>query len=112
MSNITIADLPEEEKLKVSRLVDRLVSLGKENEELQSSISTEQSRHAAEIDEARRCIDANTKQWQTQISERNSIVDELTSKRSMALSMMHMYQTKMLELSRTLDNYLQIYDIS
>lgn len=101
---ITIADLPEEEKLKVSRLVDRLVSLGKENEELQSSISQERSRYAVEIDEARRHIDRNTQQWQTQLQQKDLVIEELMSKRSMSLSMLHMYQSKILELSRQVTN--------
>jgi len=33
-SNLTLSDLPEVEKAKVARLVDRLVSLAKEHEDL------------------------------------------------------------------------------
>lgn len=67
--SITIADLSEEEKSKVTRLVDKLVSLGKEHEETIATLSRERSRHAAEIDAANRAL--------KELSLKESIIGEI-----------------------------------
>jgi hypothetical protein len=93
--SLTLADLPDEERTKVTRLVERLVSLGRENEDLLSEISSLRARHASELEDANNTATATTIHWEARVSTLLVSLGQNEEKRSVLLGLIKAYQTRL-----------------
>ena len=95
----TLADLPQEEKDKIQRIVDKVVSLGHENDELRNQLQKQTQQHAEQLTEltgklqkttgllylyqstleAKLAFDAGT-EYESLLRGKQSIIDELRNK--------------------------------
>ena len=88
---LTIADLPEAEKARITHLASRLMSLGREHEETMSDLSNERARHATEIDTADRKLGAADDKLVAQ----SEVICTLQEQRASALSLLQQYQQRL-----------------
>lgn len=92
LDDITIADLPDSEREKVSRLVEKLVSLGREQEELIADLAYERSRHANEIETSSQMLQQQQLRSEYEKGQLELQLAESKGKRRSALSLLHLYQ--------------------
>ena len=92
---LTIADLPEAEKARITHLVDRLMTLGREHEETMSSLSHERARHAAEIDAANRRIEEELGVADEKVLQQSETIIQLQEQRAAAFSLLKKYQARL-----------------
>lgn len=84
---ITVSDLSDSEKAKITRLVDKLVSLGKEHEEVLNSIKTIKSNNRNEV------IELNAKLQQLEI-DNNKLKEYQEASEKSYLIYLSLYQDK------------------
>jgi len=103
-SEITISDLPEAERSKVSRLVERLVTLGTEHQDavdklsgLEAQSKTDEEAHTAQLDDLRF---GNA----TDVQRLNDVVAAVEGQRTSAFEMLTQYQTRLEEMAQVLRN--------
>lgn len=92
---ITISDLPDGEREKVARLVDKLVSLGREQEELVADLAFEKSRHAMEMDTSRQQLLTCQSQFGQEREELKEKLAEVHDKHRSGLRLLHLYQVSL-----------------
>jgi hypothetical protein len=92
---ITISDLPDGEREKVARLVDKLVSLGREQEELVADLAFERSRHAMEMDTSRQQLLICQSQFEQEREELKEQLAEVHGKHRSGLRLLHLYQVSL-----------------
>ena len=92
---ITISDLPDGEREKVARLVDKLVSLGREQEELVADLAFERSRHAMEMDTSRQQLLTCQSQFGQEREELKEQLAEVHGKHRSGLRLLHLYQVSL-----------------
>jgi hypothetical protein len=92
---ITISDLPDSEREKVARLVDKLVSLGREQEELVADLAFERSRHAKEMDTSRQQLLTCQSQFGQEREELKEQLAEVHGKHRSGLRLLHLYQVSL-----------------
>ena len=92
---ITISDLPDGEREKVARLVDTLVSLGREQEELVADLAFERSRHAMEMDTSRQQLLTCQSQFGQEKEELKEQLAEVHGKHRSGLRLLHLYQVSL-----------------
>jgi len=92
---LTISDLPETEKTRITHLVDRLMTLGREHEEVMSSLSNERARHAVEIDAANRRIEEELGAVDLRLIQQSETIQHLREQRAAAFSMLQKYQDRL-----------------
>lgn len=95
MSALTIADLPLAEKARITGLVDRLMSLGREHEETMSHLSNERARHATEIDAANRRIEEELGIVDSKLLQQSETIQQLQEQRASAFAMLRQYQARL-----------------
>lgn len=91
-TNLTLSDLPPNEKAKVARLVDRLVSIGHENETLTKELKEAKEQHTQTI----AALDSHIADKMKSLEENREL---LTERLINALGLLQVYQTKVDELS-------------
>jgi hypothetical protein len=98
MAHLTLGDLPEEEKAKISRLVEKLVSLGHEKDELVEKLNNDKILYDEEINEIKSDYSNKFEQLinKTNLYEKNS--KDLQSN-------VDKYQYELLNKQKELDNY-------
>jgi len=92
---LTIADLPEQEKSRITHLVDKLISLGREHEETMSCLSNERARHASEIDAANRRIENELGVVDSKLMQQSETIQQLQEQRAAAFSLLKQYQARL-----------------
>jgi len=92
---LTIADLPELEKARITHLVDRLMTLGREHEETMSSLSNERARYASEIDAATRRYEEDLATVDAKLLQQSETIQQLQEQRAAAFSMLKKYQARL-----------------
>ena len=92
---LTIADLPEQEKTRITHLVDKLISLGREHEETMSCLSNERARHASEIDAANRRIENELGVVDSKLMQQSETIQQLQEQRAEAFSLLKQYQARL-----------------
>lgn len=97
----TLADLPDEEKEKVSRLVERLVSLGLERDEIQTRLQEERELHEQQIEKARSLHD-DISSRDEQLSHQAEALAVLQTQRNMAMGLLRLYQMRLKKVADTL----------
>jgi hypothetical protein len=101
---LTIGNLPEEEKAKITRLVDRLVELGKQLEEAQASLHIERAKHLTEMETSISQINATNEELAklrlSSIEQR----EKYEAKEKLSLSYLKLYQSKVEELAAAATN--------
>ena len=95
---MSIADLPKPEREKVSRLVQKLISLGQEHEQTLKDLEKERATNAASGVNSK--VDAETLDTQltiieNQLAEKNNRISDLESKQVLVASMLSAYQSKL-----------------
>ena len=95
MEDMTIADLPDSEREKVSRLVEKLVSLGREQEELVADLAYERSRHASEIETSSQKLQQRCRQFEQEKGQLEEKLAEANGKQRYNLSLLHLYQVSL-----------------
>ena len=95
MEEMTIADLPDSEREKVSRLVEKLVSLGREQEELVADLAYERSRHANEIETSNQKFLQRCCQFEQEKGQLEVQLTEANRKHRSHLSLLHLYQVSL-----------------
>lgn len=90
-----LAQLSSEEKEKISKLVERVLELGRENEALRASLETARRRREEDIAVAVGIIRA-------ELQKKHEEVEDLQTKRLGALELLHRYQQKISELADNL----------
>lgn len=95
ISNLTISDLPEEEKAKVTRLVEKLVSLGKEHEEAMAALSLERSRHASEMEDANQKLEAMRLHYESSCNSKDGDIIGIEKKYKHSLNLLGLYQQRL-----------------
>lgn len=93
-NQLTIASLPEEERQKIQRLVDRLVDLGKEHESTIAILAAERARHSTEIDKLSKDIDDLKSKLQMSESSCKELQTTMASKEKDYLNYLNLYQRK------------------
>ena len=82
---ICISDLSEVEKAKVARLVEKLVSIGKVNEQLQLELNNVNKQHELECHTIRH-------EHMSLILQKDDEISNLTSKLTMSIFIINFYQ--------------------
>ena len=95
MEDMTIADLPDSEREKVSRLVEKLVSLGREQEELVADLAYERSRHANEIEASNQKLLQRCCQFEQEKGQLEVQLTDANRKHRSHLSLLHLYQVSL-----------------
>lgn len=98
--DMTIADLPDSERDKVSRLVDKLVSLGRDHEKLIADLSFERSQRTEEVLNSTRKLQKSSKDFELEKHLMREQMTELQSKHRSGLRLLHLYQV-------SLENFLK-----
>ena len=93
--DITISDLPDSERDKVSRLVDKLVSLGREQEELVADLAYERSRHANEIETSSQLLLKYQSEFGQEREQLKEQLAEVHAKHRSGLRLLHLYQVSL-----------------
>ena len=93
--DITISDLPDSERDKVSRLVDKLVSLGREQEELVADLAYERSRHANEIETSSQLLLKCQSEFGQEREKLKEQLAEVQAKHRSGLRLLHLYQVSL-----------------
>ena len=93
--DITISDLPDSERDKVSRLVDKLVSLGREQEELVADLAYERSRHANEIETSSQLLLKCQSEFGLEREQLQEQLAEIQAKHRSGLRLLHLYQVSL-----------------
>lgn len=93
--DITISDLPDSERDKVSRLVDKLVSLGREQEELVADLAYERSRHANEIETSTQLLLKCQSEFGLEREQLKEQLAEVQAKHRSGLRLLHLYQVSL-----------------
>lgn len=98
--DMTIADLPDSEREKVSRLVDKLVSLGREHEGLLADLAYERSKCTEEAMSYTRKLQKSSQDFELEKQLMREQMTELQSKHRSGLRLLHLYQV-------SLENFLR-----
>lgn len=96
---LTIGSLPEEEKAKITRLVDRLVELGKQLEEAQATLHHERAKHITEMETSINQINAANEELSKLRMTSLAQKENFEAKLKLSLSYLKVYQTKVEELA-------------
>ena len=96
--SLSLSDLPNIEKAKVARLVNRLVSLAKEHEDLLKVISAERSQRARDIDAVHNIYKEQIEIIDQKCSQLNTSLKASENKRRVAINLLKLYQSKTIEL--------------
>lgn len=88
---ITIADLPSDEKQKVSRLIEKLISLGQQHEETLATLENERARHT----DINHNVEQNILIIEERISSKDREISTLENKLIMATGLLALYQAKL-----------------
>lgn len=98
--DMTIADLPDSEREKVSRLVDKLVSLGREHEGLLADLAHERLKCTEEAMSYTRKLQKSSQDFELEKQLMREQMTELQSKHRSGLRLLHLYQV-------SLENFLK-----
>jgi hypothetical protein len=96
---LTIADLPEGERNKVSRLVERLVTLGTEHQETVDKYSALEAKSIEDAAYSQQEITILKESHSADISRLNEVLTTLEEQRSDAFHMLSQYQEKMEQMA-------------
>ncbi len=88
---LTIADLPEAERAKVSRLVERLVTLGKEHQQTIDNLSVAEANFTKDIDQQKSRNEADIKRL-------TAVITAIDEQRATAFNMLAQYQERVEQL--------------
>jgi hypothetical protein len=93
--DMTISDLPDSEREKVSRLVEKLVSLGREHEELVADLAYERSRHSNEMEMSTQLLQQCHLQYALEKEQLEEKITELHGKQRSGLRLLQLYQVSL-----------------
>jgi hypothetical protein len=96
---VMISNLCEEEKQKVTRLVEDLLILGQKNEELKSAMIQEQVAHETEIKRLQHQLEGNISIIEDQMKLKDDKFLALETKESLIIGILALYQEKMKKMS-------------
>jgi hypothetical protein len=98
-SNLTIADLPEVERDKVSRLVERLVTLGTEHQDTVDKLAALEAKCIDDAESAQKAIDDVRFSSAKDVQRLNDVVSALEDQRSSAFNMLGKYQIRLEQMA-------------
>ena len=93
---ITIADLSGDDKAKVARLVEKLVSLGNINEQLQLELEVRGREYRTTVESLQHDCNHIT-------TSKDEEISSLTSKLTMSLGLLRLYQNKLIQFNNELN---------
>lgn len=91
VSGSNLSELSAEDKIKISKLVEKVLELGRENEALKNNMQALQQRREEDVTTAIAMI-------RTELLRKSEEVEDLQSKRLGALELLHRYQIKISDL--------------
>ena len=94
-----ISDLCEEEKLKVTRLVEDLLVLGQQNEELKARLSNEKFVFESEMKKTKNQVEGNISIIEDQMKMKDDRILALETKESLIIGILSLYQEKLQKMS-------------
>lgn len=92
------ANLPEAERAKISRLVERLVTLGREHEDIVAQQSHDKVHYNDEIKKISATMNENDTKNKTEIAGLKNDIEVLEAKCGLAYGLLKVYQEKMQKL--------------
>ena len=96
---VMISDLCEEEKLKVTRLVEDLLVLGQQNEELKARLSNEKFVFESEMKKTKNQVEGNISIIEDQMKMKDDRILALETKESLIIGILSLYQEKLQKMS-------------
>lgn len=93
--NINISDLPEEEKLKIGRLVEKLLEIGQKHENTLELLSKERIQHQQELQSLNQHIEEQVTIIENQIKIKDERLISLQNKEQMLTALVALYQKKL-----------------
>ena len=102
VNKLTIADLPEEERSKVSRLVEKLVSLGTEHQTAIDKLALVEKQYVEDRAASEKRFGDESASNAGDIQRLNEVVGALEQQRSSAFELLGKYQTRLQQMGETL----------
>jgi hypothetical protein len=97
----SLADLSEEEKLKINRLIEKLFEITSKYEESQQQLNALKSQHEIEISQIYEKINGSILIIEDKMKIKENLLTSLASKEALLSSLLLLYQEKLLYLSET-----------
>lgn len=103
LDQITIATLPESEKLKITKIAEKLVEMNRKYTEVEYTLQTERASHQEEIARIHSTIEGQVSIIEDRMRLKDEAITTLETKEHMLTSMLALYQAKlknMVDISR------------
>lgn len=93
--NVSIADLSEEDKMKITKLAQKVIDLGQLLEQTQRQLETEREQHKQEIQSIHSTIEGQVSIIEDRLKLKDEAMGKLQAKEHMLTSMLALYQAKL-----------------
>ena len=97
--SLSLQDLPEDEKMKVSRLVEKLIDLGNKHEETLQILNRERQEHDEAMNALQRHLEGQLSIIEDNMRIKDQKIIALETKENMMSSMLVLYQSKLRNIS-------------